>query len=56
MLKLTSGDIIENAKKYEVEAIVNPNNKYIDYGCGVLINKEQFELLLKSKEKINRKD
>ena len=35
MLKIISGDIIENAKKYEVEAIVNPNNKFMDYGCGV---------------------
>lgn len=35
MLKIVSGDIIENAKKYGVEAIVNPNNKYMDYGCGV---------------------
>ena len=35
MLKIVSGDIIENAKKYYVEAIVNPNNKYMDYGCGV---------------------
>ena len=34
MLKIVSGNIIENAKKYEVEAIVNPNNKYMDYGCG----------------------
>ena len=35
MLKIVSGDIIENAQKYNVEAIVNPNNKYMDYGCGV---------------------
>ena len=33
LLKLVSGDIIENSK--DVEAIVNPNNKYMDYGCGV---------------------
>lgn len=32
-LILLSGDIIENSKN--VEAIVNPNNKYMDYGCGV---------------------
>ena len=30
MLKIVSGDIIENAKKYVVEAIVNTNNKYMD--------------------------
>ena len=35
MLKIISGDIIENAKRYQVEAIVNPNNKFMDYGCGV---------------------
>lgn len=35
MLKIVSGDIIENAQKYDAEAIVNPNNKYMDYGCGV---------------------
>ena len=34
-LILVSGDIIENANQYNVEAIVNPNNKYMDYGCGV---------------------
>lgn len=33
VLKIVSGDIIENSK--DVEAIVNPNNKYMDYGCGV---------------------
>ena len=32
-LKIISGDIIENSK--DVEAIVNPANKYMDYGCGV---------------------
>ena len=31
MLKIISGDIIENANKYRVEAIVNPNNKYMNY-------------------------
>ena len=35
MLKIVSGDIIENANKYDVEAIVNPNNKYMNCGCGV---------------------
>lgn len=35
MLEIVSGDIIEVANKYNVEAIVNPNNKYMDYGCGV---------------------
>ena len=35
MLKIISGDIVTNAKKYDVEAIVNPNNKYMDLGCGV---------------------
>ena len=33
ILKIISGDIIENST--EVEAIVNPANKYMDYGCGV---------------------
>ena len=32
-LKIISGDIIQNSKN--VEAIVNPTNKYMDYGCGV---------------------
>ena len=32
-LKLVSGDINENSKN--VEAIVNPTNKYMDYGSGV---------------------
>ena len=32
-LKIISGDIIENSK--DVEAIVNPANKYMNYGCGV---------------------
>lgn len=32
-LILVSGDIIKNAKN--VEAIVNPTNKYMDYGSGV---------------------
>ena len=32
-LILVSGDIIKNSK--DTEAIVNPNNKYMDYGCGV---------------------
>ena len=32
-LILDVGDIIEIANKYNVEAIVNPNNKYMDYGC-----------------------
>lgn len=36
MLKIVVGDIVENAKKYNVEAIVNPNNKYMDYGCRCL--------------------
>ena len=31
MLEIVSGDIIELANKYNVEAIVNPNNKYMDY-------------------------
>ena len=31
MLKIVSGDIIKNANKYNVEAIVNPNNKYMNY-------------------------
>ena len=35
MLKIVSWDIIENAQKFDAEAIVNPNNKYMDYGCGV---------------------
>lgn len=34
-LILVSGDIIENANKYNIEAIVNPANKYMDYGSGV---------------------
>lgn len=34
-LILVSGDIIENANKYNVEGIVNTANKYMDYGCGV---------------------
>ena len=33
ILKIISGDIIDNSK--DVEAIVNPANKYMDYGCGV---------------------
>jgi O-acetyl-ADP-ribose deacetylase (regulator of RNase III) len=32
-LILISGDIIENSK--DMEAIVNPTNKYMDYGSGV---------------------
>ena len=31
MLEIVSGDIIELTKQYSVEAIVNPNNKYMDY-------------------------
>ena len=34
-LILVSGDIIENSNKYNVEAIVNIANKYMDYGGGV---------------------
>lgn len=34
-LILVSGDIIENSNKYNVEAIVNTANKYMDYGGGV---------------------
>ena len=34
-LILVGGDIIENAHKYNIEAIVNPANKYMDYGSGV---------------------
>lgn len=30
-LILLSGDIIENANTYNVEAIVNPANKYMEY-------------------------
>ena len=33
ILRIISGDIIENSR--DVEAIVNPANKYMDYGCGV---------------------
>ena len=29
------GDIIKVAMNYDVEAIVNANNKYMNYGCGV---------------------
>lgn len=32
-LIIAVGDIIDVANKYNVEAIVNPNNKYMDYGC-----------------------
>ena len=32
-LTIATGDIIDVANKYNVEAIVNPNNKYMDYGC-----------------------
>ncbi len=31
MLEIVSGDIIDVANKYNVEAVVNPNNKYMDY-------------------------
>ena len=31
MLKVIDGDIIENAKKYNVDAIVNPENRYMDF-------------------------
>lgn len=34
-LILVSEDIIENANKYNIEAIVNHANKYMDYGSGV---------------------
>ena len=33
MLEIAVEDIIEVANEYKVEAIVNPNNKYMDYGC-----------------------
>ncbi len=32
-LVIAVGDIIDVANEYNVEAIVNPNNKYMDYGC-----------------------
>ena len=31
MLEIVIGDIIDVANKYNVEAVVNPNNKYMDY-------------------------
>ena len=45
-LILVSGDIIENSK--DVEAIVNPTNKYMDYGagvCGAIYDKAGIEQL-----------
>lgn len=47
-LILVSGDIIENANKYNIEAIVNPANKYMDYGsgvCGAIYDKAGIEQL-----------
>lgn len=32
-LIIAVGDIIKVAKEYNVEAIVNANNKYMDCGC-----------------------
>lgn len=34
-LMIVSRDIIENSNIYNVEAIVNPTNKYMEYGSGV---------------------
>lgn len=34
-LILVSGDIIKNANNYNVEAIVNPTNEYMETGGGV---------------------
>lgn len=31
-LIITSGDIIQNLKQYNVESIVNPANEYMEYG------------------------
>ena len=47
-LILVSGDIIENSNKYNIEAIVNPANKYMDYGsgvCGAIYDKAGIEQL-----------
>lgn len=47
-LILVSGDIVENANKYNIEAIVNPANKYMDYGsgvCGAIYDKAGIEQL-----------
>lgn len=60
-LILISGDIIENANKYNVEAIVNPANEYMEYGggvCGVIYDKagaEQLETYCNNKWKDNMK-
>lgn len=42
------GDIIEISNKYNTEAIVNPTNKYMDYGsgvCGAIYDKVGIEVL-----------
>ena len=58
-LILISGDIIENANKYNVEAIVNPANEYMEYGggvCGAIYDNagaEQLEIYCNNKWKDN---
>ncbi len=47
-LILVSGDIIENSNKYNVEAIVNTANKYMDYGggvCGAIYDKNDVKII-----------
>lgn len=47
-LILVSGDIIDNANNYSVEAIVNPANEYMEYGggvCGAIYDKAGVEQL-----------
>lgn len=58
-LILVSGDIIENANNYNVEAIVNPANEYMEYGggvCGAIYDKagiKQLETYCQNKWKDN---
>lgn len=52
-LILVSGDIIENSNEYNVDAIVNTANKYMDYGGGVCgaIYKDDLNIWI---DKLNR--